>query len=69
MNASSDDEGNNNEVAPDPPTNDVNTNTKYDDQKNGCEVTPDTPTNAGNKETIDNGGGKTEEEAEKETDN
>ena len=30
----SDAEGNNDEVAPDPPTNDVNINANYDDEKN-----------------------------------
>ena len=54
MNASSDGEGDNDDVAPDPPTNDVNINDNYDDEKNYYEVTPDTPTNVGNNETIDN---------------
>ena len=54
MNASYDDEGNNDEVAPDPLTNDVNINDNYDDEKNDYEVTSDTPTNSGNIETINN---------------
>ena len=45
MNYSSDDEGNNYEVDPDPPTNDVNINANSDDEKNDHEVTPDSPTN------------------------
>ena len=54
MNASSDDEGNNDDVAPDPLTNDVNINADYDDEKNDYEVTPDTHTNGRNNEIIDN---------------
>ena len=54
MHASSDDEGNNDEVAPDLPTNDVNINANSDDDKNYYEVTPDIPTNGGNIETIEN---------------
>ena len=54
MNASSDDEGNNDEFAPDHPTNDVDINDNYDDEKNHYEVTPDTHTNGVNNETIDN---------------
>ena len=41
MNASSDDEGNNYKVYPDPPKNDVNINANTDDEKNDYEVTPD----------------------------
>ena len=48
MNDSSDDEGNNDEVAPDPPTNVENINTDSDDEKNGSSFTPDTPTNGVN---------------------
>ena len=48
MNASSDDEGNNDEVAPNPNTNNVNINANDDDEKNNYEVTPDTPKNGGN---------------------
>ena len=54
INASSDDEGNNDEIAPDPPTNDININDNSDDEKNYYEVTPDTPTNGKNNEIIDN---------------
>ena len=54
MNASSDDEGNNDEVAPDPPTNEVNINDNYDDEGNYYEVTPETSTSGVNNETIDN---------------
>ena len=54
MNTSSDDEGNNDEVAPDPTTNDAKINANHDDKKNDHEVTPDTPTNGGNNETIYN---------------
>ena len=53
MNAYSDDEVNNDEDSPDPPTNDVNINANDDDEKNYYEVTPDTPKNGGNNETID----------------
>ena len=48
MNASSNNQGNNDEVAPEPPTNDEIINANYD------EVTPDTPTYIVNNETIDN---------------
>ena len=34
MNVSSDDEVNNDEVSPNPPTNDVNIGANYDDEKN-----------------------------------
>ena len=54
MNAYSNNEGNNDEVAPNPPTNDVNINANSDNEKNDYEVIPDTPTNGGNNETIDN---------------
>ena len=50
MNASSDEERNNDEVDPEPPTNNVNINANSDDEKNDYEVTPDTPTNGGNNE-------------------
>ena len=53
MNTSSDDEGNNDEVSPDPPTNDVNINDTSNDDKNDYEINPDTPTNGHNNETID----------------
>ena len=43
MNSSSNDEGNNYEVAPEPSTNYVNINDNPDDEKNDYEVTPDTP--------------------------
>ena len=52
MNDSSDDEGNNYEVDPDPPTNGVNINANYDDEKHYYKVTPDTPTNGGNNEKM-----------------
>ena len=48
MNASSYDEVNNDEVAPNPPTNDVNINYNSDDEENDYGVTPDTPTSSGN---------------------
>ena len=54
MNTSSCDEGNNDKVSADPPTNDVNINGNSNDEKNDFEVTPDTPTNNRNNETIDN---------------
>ena len=54
MNTFYDDEGNNDEVAPNTPTNDWNINANPDDEKNDYEVTPDTPTNGGNNETIEN---------------
>ena len=70
MNTYSDDEGNTDEVTPDPPTKDITINDNYDNERNDYEVTPDTPTNGGNNETIDNYEGKNyEEEAEKETGN
>ena len=50
----SDKEGNNDEVAPDPPTNDVNITANSDDEKNDYEVTPDTTIDGENNETIDN---------------
>ena len=52
MNAYSNYEVNNYEVAPDPPTNNEIINA------NCGEVTPNTPTNGGNNETIDNDEGK-----------
>ena len=45
MNASSDDEGNNDEVDPDPTTYEVNINDNPDDDKNYYQFTPDTPIN------------------------
>ena len=70
MNASSDDEGNNDKVAPNSPTNGVNIKDNYDDETNYYEVTLDTTTNSGNNATIDNYEDKNyEEEAEKETGN
>ena len=69
MNASSDNEWNDYEVSPDPPTNDININNNSDYEKNYYEVTPDTPKNGGNNETIDSDEDKNyKEEAEKETD-
>ena len=38
MNASSYDEGNNDEVSPDPPTNEVNINANSDDEENENET-------------------------------
>ena len=52
MNSSSYDEVNNDEVALDPPTNNLNINYNYDDEKNDYEVTPDIPTNGGNNEIL-----------------
>ena len=70
MNSYSDDEGSNDEVAPNPPTNGVNINANYDDEKNDYEVTPDIPTNGGNNETIDNDEENNYgEEAQKDIDN
>ena len=40
-------EGNNDDVAPAPPTNDISINTNSDYEKNDYEITPDTPTNGG----------------------
>ena len=54
MNASSDDEGNNDEVALNLPTKDININDNYDDEGNDYEGTPDTPTGSVNNKTIDN---------------
>ena len=54
MNASSDNEENNDEVSPDPPTNDISINANPNDKKNDYEVTPDTPKNGENNETIEN---------------
>ena len=54
MNSSSDYEGNNDDVAPNPPTNDIKISENSDDEKNCYEFTPDTPTNGGNNETIEN---------------
>ena len=48
------DEGNNDGVALNPLTNEVNINDNSDDRKNDYEGTPDTPTNGGNNEMIDN---------------
>ena len=48
INAYSNNEGNNYEVAPDPLTNDVNINYNSYDEINDYQVTPDTPTNGGN---------------------
>ena len=42
MNDSSDDEGNNYEVSPDPHTNDVHINDNSDDERNDYEVNIDT---------------------------
>ena len=58
MNASDDDEVNNYEFDPNPPTNDVNINDNSDYEGNDYEVTPDTPTSGGNNKTIDNYDGK-----------
>ena len=48
MNAYSNNKENNDEVSPNPPTNDEIINANYD------KVNPDTPTNGWNNETIDN---------------
>ena len=53
MNADSNNEKNNYEVASDPPTDDENINANSDYEKNDYQVTPDTPTNSVNNETID----------------
>ena len=53
MNAYSNYEGNNDEVAPDPPTDDGNINANYD-EKNYYEVAPDTTKNGVNNKTIYN---------------
>ena len=57
-----DDEVNNDEVAPEPPTNDVNINANYDDEKNYYKVNPDKRTNGVNIETIYNDSGGNIEE-------
>ena len=54
MNASSDDKGNNDDISPDPLTNDININANSGDEKNDYGFTPDTPTNGRNIETICN---------------
>ena len=40
MNAYSNDDKNNDDIAPDPPANEVNINSDYDDEKNYHGVTP-----------------------------
>ena len=62
MNSSSDNEVNNDKVAPNPPINDININYNSYDEKNDYGVTPYTPTNGGNNETIDNDEEKNNEE-------
>ena len=58
INAYSNNEGYNYEVAPEPHTNDININANYDDDINYYGVTPDTTTHNGNIETLENTEGK-----------
>ena len=54
INAYSDDDVNNDEVAPEPPTNYLNINDNSDGEKNDYEVTPDTSISGRNNEPTDN---------------
>ena len=54
INAYSNNERNNDEVSPNPPTNDIKLNANSYYYINDYEVTPDTPKNGGKIETIEN---------------